>query len=124
MAGIKIKSPRPTPPGPAKPKVAEAKTKICQAKATAASSNSAAKPKANKVEDEANDPAEAGPSRKKAKTEIDDKLLSRAKATEIIGQVAMELEGIQGALNRTWDTLALFTARANGKCRVTLRASS
>ena len=104
--------------------MAEAKTKIHRTRPTATSSNSTAKRKANKVEDEANDPAEAGPSRKKAKTEIDDELLSRAEATEIIGQVAMELEGIQGALNRTWDTLALFTACANGKCRVTLRASS
>ena len=124
MAGIKIKSPRPTPPGPTKPKVAEAKTKICRAKATVASSNSAAKRKANKVQDEANDPVEAGSSRKKAKMEIDNKLLSRAEAAEIIGQVVIELEGIQGALNHTRDTLALFTARANGKRRVTLRASS
>ena len=50
--------------------------------------------------------------------------LSCAEAAEIIGQVAMELEGIQGAFNRTRNTLALFTAHANGKHCVTLRASS
>jgi hypothetical protein len=100
------------------------KPKPRRARPTAASSNSAAKRKANKVEDEAGDPAEAGPSKKKAKTDRDDDLLSRADAAELIGQVAMELEGIQGALNRTRDTLGLFTARANGKRRVTLRASS
>ena len=96
------------------------KPKARRTRPTAASST--AKRKVNKAEDKAGDPTEAGPLHKKAKTQVENDLLSHADDAELIGQVAIELEGIQGALNHTCDTLALFTAHANGKHHVTLRA--
>ena len=44
-----------------------------------------------------------------------DSLLSRAEVAEVVGTVTMELQNIQDALDRTWEALAHFTSRANGK---------
>jgi hypothetical protein len=71
-----------------------------------------------------NESAPAGPSSKKAKLSSDEGLLSREEAADLIGQLAMELESIQVALDHTRQLLADFTARANGKRRVVVRASS
>ena len=54
----------------------------------------------------------------------EDSLLSRAEAAEVVGTVAMELQSIQDGLDRTYEALAHFTSRANGKRRVAIKGSS
>ena len=62
---------------------------------------------------------------KRAKVSHDeDSLLSRAEAVEVVRTVTMELQSIQDALNRTWEALAHFTFRANGRRRVAIKGSS
>ena len=53
-----------------------------------------------------------------------DCLLSRAEAVEVVGTVAMELQSIQDALDRTQEVLVHFTSQANGKRRVAIKGSS
>lgn len=45
----------------------------------------------------------------------EDSLLSRAEAAELVRMVAMELQNIQNALNRTQEALVNFTSWANSK---------
>ena len=62
---------------------------------------------------------------KRAKVSHDeDSLLSRAEVVEVVGTVAMELQSIQDALDRTREALAHFTSQANGKQRVAIKGSS
>ena len=53
----------------------------------------------------------------------EDSLLSRAEAVEVVGTVAMELQSIQDALDRTREALVHFTSWANGKRRVAIKGS-
>ena len=53
---------------------------------------------------------------KRAKVSDDkDSFLSRAEVAKLIGMVVMELQSIQNALDRTWESLVNFTSQANGK---------
>jgi hypothetical protein len=95
----------------------KAKNHHSKAMAASSSASSVDKQKATKVKGEETDPTGAGHLRKKAKTLSDGDLLSCADAAELIGEVAMELEGIQGALNHTWDALVIFTAHPMGNTK-------
>jgi hypothetical protein len=88
-------------------------------------SSSAAKRKVKFDDDDAPDSNVTTRVSKRAKVSHDEgSLLSRAEAAEVVGMVAMELQGIQDALDRTREALAHFTSRANGKRRVAIKGSS
>ena len=103
------------------------RSKPAQAAPTASTSASASAPKRKAVRFDDDDAPESVGARavKKAKVSSNDNdLLSRSEAAELIGKVAMELEGMRNALERTREALADFTGRANGKQRVALKSSS
>lgn len=88
-------------------------------------SSSAAKRKVKFDDDDAPESNVTTRVSKRAKVSHDEgSLLSRAEAAEVVGTVAMELQSIQDALDRTREALAHFTSRANGKRRVAIKGSS
>ena len=96
-----------------------------QSPAQSTASSSAAKRKVKFNEDDALESNVTTCISKRAKVSHDeDSLLSRAEAAEVVGTVAMELQSIQDALDRTQEALAHFTSRANGKRRVAIKGSS
>ena len=87
-----------------------------QSPAQSTASSSAAKRKVKFNEDNALESNVTTRISKRAKVSHDeDSLLSRAEVAEVVGTVAMELQSIQDALDRTREALAYFTSRANGK---------
>ena len=88
-------------------------------------SSSAAKRKVKFDDDDAPESNVTTRVSKRAKVSHDEgSLLSRAEAAEVVGTVAMELQSIQDALDRTREALAHFTSRANGKRRVEIGRAS
>ena len=88
-------------------------------------SSSAAKRKVKFDDDDAPESNVTTRVSKRAKVSHDEgSLLSRAEAAEVVGTVAMELQSIQDAFDRTREALAHFTSRANGKRRVAIKGSS
>jgi hypothetical protein len=87
-----------------------------QSPAQSTTSSSAAKRKVKFNEDDTPESNVTTHVSKRAKVLHDeDSLLSRADAAEVVGTVAMELQSIQDALDRTQEALAHFTSWANGK---------
>ena len=96
-----------------------------QSPAQSTTSSSAAKRKVKFDEDNAPESNVTTCVSKRAKvSHNEDSLLSRAEAAEVVRTVAMELQSIQDALDRTREALAHFTSWANGKCRVAIKGSS
>ena len=99
------------------------RTRQSPAQSTAASS--AVKQKVKFNEDDAPESNVTTHVSKRAKVSHDEEsLLSRAEAAEVVGTVAMELQSIQDALDRTREALAHFTSRATGKRWVAIKGSS
>jgi hypothetical protein len=64
----------------------------------------------------------AAASRKKARKTSDDDLLSRSDATELIGQVMIELQAMQNSFDWVQELLVDFTGRTNGKQHVVIQS--
>lgn len=90
--------------------------------ATSTSSTSS-KRKAVKLEDSGRDASGSGGTGKRARTNIEDDVLSRPEAAELLGTVVMELEVIDHSMAKIRETMAAFAASANGKKRVMVHSS-
>jgi hypothetical protein len=73
------------------------------------------KHKAVKLEDSGRDASRSGGTRKRAQTNVEDDVLSRPEAAELLRTVIMELEVIDHSMAKIREAMAAFAASVNSK---------
>jgi hypothetical protein len=90
---------------------------------TTSASSTLLKHKAVKLEDSGQDTSGSGGTRKRAWTNVEDDVLSRPEAAELLGTIIMELDVIDHSMAKIQETMATFAASANGKKWVVVHSS-